>query len=121
METRLAMVEQMEQTAAIIRRAANSVYDMKRVEGLKRYQIDAGMRTHGLQVQEAWILEKGENWFELYLTLRTSRKSRCIPVKEAAWWPVSYTHLDVYKRQVRGRTQRAFPATDLSGKILEAC
>lgn len=90
LETRLAMVEQMEQTAAIIRRAANSVYDMKRVEGLKRYQIDAGMRTHGLQVQEAWILEKGENWFELYLTLRTSRKSRCIPVKEAAWWLSGY-------------------------------
>ncbi|MDO5426197.1 MAG: SpoIIE family protein phosphatase [Eubacteriales bacterium] len=90
LETRLAMVEQMEQTAAIIRRAASSVYDMKRLEGLKRYQIDAGLRTHGLQVLEAWMFEKDENWFELYLTIRTSRKSRCIPVKEAAWWLSGY-------------------------------
>ncbi|MDY3919258.1 MAG: SpoIIE family protein phosphatase [Candidatus Limivivens sp.] len=90
LETRLAMVEQMEQTAAIIRRAAGSVYDMKRLEGLKRYQIEAGLRSHGLQVLEAWMFEKDENWFELYLTIRTSRRSRCIPVKEAAWWLSGY-------------------------------
>ena len=95
LETRAAMMEQLAQTADIMRNAARSIYDIRRLDGVKRYQVETGLRTHGLQMRDAWIYTRDDEWFELYLTLRTGRWSRCIPVKEAAWWLSGYFGQDL--------------------------
>ena len=42
-----------------------------------------------------------------------------MPRTSAGVWPVSYTHLDVYKRQVNARWGKRAVLTDGSGRVLD--
>ena len=83
MESRSAAAEQLYETACIIRRAAGHMCDVKRVDGSIRQQADIRLRMHGLVLKDIWCVRE-EKGMQLYVTLRTARKGRCVSVKEAA-------------------------------------
>lgn len=81
-ENRSAAARQLYETAQIIRRAAEHIYDVKRIDGGLRQQADIKLRMHGVVLKDIWCVEQGKG-MQLYVTLRTMRKGRCISVKEA--------------------------------------
>lgn len=83
LENRSAAADQLYQTSRIIRRAASHIYDVKRVDGSLRQQVDVRLRMHGIVMKDIWCV-KQQKGIQLYVTLRTARKGRCISAKEVA-------------------------------------
>lgn len=83
LENRRAAADQLYETARIIRRAAGHIYDVKRVEGSLRQQADVRLRMNGIVLKDIWCV-KQQKGMQLYATLRTARKGRCVRAKEAA-------------------------------------
>lgn len=83
MESREAAASQLHETACIVRRAAGHICDVKRIDGNIRQQADIRLRMHGMILKDIWCL-KEEHGIQLYVTLRTARKGRCVSTREAA-------------------------------------
>lgn len=83
LENRSASADQLYETAQIIRRAADHIYDVKKIEGSLRQQADVRLRMHGIVLKDIWCV-KQDRGMQLYVTLRTSGKGRCVSVKEIA-------------------------------------
>ena len=83
MESRSAAAGQLYETACIIRRAADHICEVKRVDGSIRQQADIRLRMHGLILKDIWCVRESKG-IQLYVTLRTAKKGRCISTKEAA-------------------------------------
>ena len=82
-ENRHASADQLYETAQIIRRAAEHIYDVKRVDGSIRQQADIRLRMHGIVLKDIWSVEQ-ERGLQLYVTLKTVKKGRCVSAREVA-------------------------------------
>ena len=83
MESRSAAADQLHETACIIRKAAGHICDVRRVDGSIRQQADIRLRMHGMILKDIWCIRQPRN-IQLYVTLRTAKKGRCIRTKEVA-------------------------------------
>ena len=83
LENRRAVADQLSETARIIKRAAVHIYDVKRVEGNLRQMADVRLRMNGMVLKDIWCVNQ-QKGLQLYVTIRTARKGRCIRAKEAA-------------------------------------
>lgn len=82
LENRGAAAQQLRETARIMQKAANSIYDVNRVDAGLYHQIELKLKVHGVLVREMWSVETDNNRQEFFLTMRTRRKGRCISTKE---------------------------------------
>lgn len=83
LENREASAEQLFETAQIIRRAADHIYDVKRIDGSLRQQADVRLRMRGIVLKDIWCVEQ-ERGMQLYVTLKTAGRGRCVSAKEVA-------------------------------------
>lgn len=63
--------------------AAGHICDVRRVDGSIRQQADIRLRMHGMILKDIWCIRQPRN-IQLYVTLRTAKKGRCIRTKEVA-------------------------------------
>lgn len=84
LESREAVAEQLYETAGIIERAADSIYDISYIDPGLEKQINIKLRMHGVILKEVWGARCGVDRLELYVTMRTNRKGRCVPTREIA-------------------------------------
>lgn len=83
-ESRQVLMDQFQEIAEVIRRAAGSIYEISRVDQVQRHQMEAQMRIHGIKVREMWKVERQDGQKELYVTMKALGKKRCIGIREAA-------------------------------------
>lgn len=84
LESRQILMDQFQEIAEVIRRAAGSIYEISRVDQVQRQQMEAQMRLHGIRVREMWKVERENGQKELYVTMKAAGKKRCIGIREAA-------------------------------------
>ena len=84
LESRQVMMDQFQEISRVIRGAADSIYEINRVDGPLRRSMETQMRLHGIAVREIWKVERQDGGRELYVTMKTLGKKRCIGIREAA-------------------------------------
>lgn len=84
LENREAVAEQLYGTAAIMEAAASMTYEVRPVEAGLEKQMDIKLRMHGIIMREMWDSRRDADRLELFITMRTARKGRCISTKEVA-------------------------------------
>lgn len=84
LESRQVMMDQFQEIAQVIRRAAGSIYEISQVDGQVRRQMEVQMKLHGIGIREMWKVERSDGGRELYVTMRSLGKKRCIGIREAA-------------------------------------
>lgn len=84
LESRQILMDQFQEIAEVIRRAAGSIYEISRVDQVQRHQMEAQMRLHGIKVREMWKVERQDGKKELYVTMKALGKKRCIGIREVA-------------------------------------
>lgn len=84
LESRQVMMDQFQEIAEVIRRAAGSIYEISQVDGNVRRQMEVQMKLHGIGVREMWKVERSDGGKEVYVTMKALGKKRCIGIREAA-------------------------------------
>lgn len=84
LENREAVAEQLYGTAAIMEAAASLTYDVRPVDAGLEKQMDIKLRMHGIIMREMWDTRKDADRLEIFITMRTARKGRCIATREIA-------------------------------------
>lgn len=82
LENRGAVAEQLMETSRIMQKAANTIYDVHKVDAGLYQQLELKLKIHGITVREMWCIDTDKDRKELFLTLRTRRKGRCVSTKE---------------------------------------
>ena len=82
--SRKLMMDQFQEIAGIIRRAAGSIYEVDEVDTQVRRSLEVQMKLHGIGVREMWKVERSDGCRELYVTMRALGKKRCVGMREAA-------------------------------------
>ena len=81
---REAVAEQLYGTAGIMEAAASLTYEVRPVDAGLEKQMDIKLRMHGIVMREMWDVRKDADRLELFITMRSSRKGRCISTREIA-------------------------------------
>ena len=84
LENREAVAEQLYETASIMERAASTIYDVRHVDPGLEKQIDIKLRMHGILMRDIRGSGKDADRQELFITMRTNRKGRCVSTREVA-------------------------------------
>ena len=84
LENRRAVAEQLYETAAIMESAADLTYEVRPVDAGLEKQMDVRLRMHGIILREMWDTKRDGDRLELFLTMRTARKGRCVSTREIA-------------------------------------
>lgn len=84
LENREAVAEQLYGTAAIMEAAASLTYEVRPVDAGLEKQMDIKLRMHGIIMREMWDVRRDADKLEIFITMRTARKGRCISTKEIA-------------------------------------
>ena len=82
--SRRIMMDQFQEIAGIIRRAAGAIYEVDEVDTQVRRILEVQMKLHGIGVREMWKVERPDGCRELYVTMRALGKKRCVGMREAA-------------------------------------
>jgi len=86
LENRGAVAEQLKETSRIMQKAANSIYDIHKIDAGLYQQIEIKMKMHGIVVRDIWGIDTEHERQELFVTMRTRRKGRCVSTKEIGNW-----------------------------------
>ena len=84
LENREAVAEQLYATASIMKKAISSICDLHHLEAGLKKQIDIRLRIHGIVVRELWGIKGNTDRQELFITMKTRRKGRCVSTREIA-------------------------------------
>ena len=84
LENRRAVAEQLYETAAIMESAADLTYEVRPVDAGLEKQMYVRLRMHGIILREMWDTKRDGDRLELFLTMRTARKGRCVSTREIA-------------------------------------
>ena len=84
LENREAVAEQLYETASIMERAASTICDVRHVDPGLEKQIDIKLRMHGILMRDIRGSGKDADRQELFITMRTNRKGRCVSTREVA-------------------------------------
>lgn len=81
LENRSAVAEQLQETASIVQRISDSVYDVKNVEEELKEKIKMRLRLRFVLVKDVWVIQEEPGRHQIFLTIRTL-KGRCVPTRE---------------------------------------
>lgn len=84
LENREAVAGQLYETADIMKRAANSIYDISFIDPGLEKQIQIKLRMHGVIMKEIWGARRDADRLELFVTMQTNKKGRCVATREIA-------------------------------------
>ena len=82
-ESRLAVAQQLTETAAIMEMVANDLYDIAAAEPEFREELRKNLRKKHVILKAAWVMDKVEGRRQIFLTLR-ARSGQCVSVTEIA-------------------------------------
>ena len=82
-ESRLAVAQQLTETAAIMETVANDLYDISAAEPEFQEELKKNLRRKHVILKAAWVMDKVEGRRQIFLTLR-ARSGQCVSVTEVA-------------------------------------
>ena len=80
-ESRLAVAQQLTETAAIMEMVANDLYDITAAEPEFQEELKKSLRRRHVILKAAWVMDKVEGRRQIFLTLR-ARSGQCVSVTE---------------------------------------
>lgn len=83
-EAKSAVAEQLAGTAATLEAAASLTWELRHVEAGFEKQMETRLRLHGILMREMWDMRREADRLELFITMRTARKGRCVSTREIA-------------------------------------
>lgn len=81
LENRSAVAEQLHETADIVRKISDNVYDVKNVDEDFREKVKMRLRLRFVVVKDLWVLPQDQDRQQIFMTMR-SMKGRCVSTKE---------------------------------------
>ena len=80
-ESRLAVAQQLTETAAIMETVANDLYDISAAEPEFQEELKKNLRRKHVILKAAWVMDKVEGRRQIFLTMR-ARSGQCVAVSE---------------------------------------
>ena len=80
-ESRLAVAQQLTETASIMEMVANDLYDISAAEPEFQEELRKSLRKKHVILKAAWVMDKVEGRRQIFLTLR-ARSGQCVSVTE---------------------------------------
>lgn len=84
LESRKAVARQLYETGNLMRSAAKAIYNIKAMNELLFRELEVKLRINGITLGGIWCQEGENGCHKYYASMKVSKKSRCVSVKEAA-------------------------------------
>lgn len=82
-ENRLAVAQQLKETAEILKGMAENLYDISCADPIFQESLRRHLKKHQVILKQAWVMDKVEGRRQIFLTLR-SRGGQCVSMSEVS-------------------------------------